>query len=1005
MTAPRVIADSLTLVRAADQLLVVVLLENLELVGAKLTPTGGGSGFLTLVLPAQHTAESTILTLDPVPPGPYANRVSGPSQLRYEIAPGTTIPYSVEGLLDWTNRTLVLDPRGAVSGGPYPTTAPTTSFVEMPQALYLSPGVGGRFVSQAQPRTFGTVTELWRMRLGRLRTVDGAPVVLEPPHTEVRVRAIWTDDHAADVPASIWLTAPHQTPDDEFPRLPTRLDQRHLVRAMGDHDMDAEYPAHEAATIDRLWLSLAGGWLSAAGSFSGPGVLAAWEQRVATGRDVHVRVAHRGWLAPFGHLASVIAVAERTFEVDTAGGVTAALRQRELLSVTPNRVDVASLAGAMPHAGRELPFRSVDLVSNVIVEISRSPVPDADDSVVFVPIHVGDGTPVLLDYTATDRTERQASFALSGVFVRADAAADDVAAAIDYYAASASADLRSTDLGGAPVAYADEPPGTEGDGKTTLSTWQMSFTLSQPTVTLPDGVAALVPAMETATVVDDNVDTLRGQDAEPFTVRMAQEWLTSGLDLDLNVALGFLDLDVPIVLPFSGDGSGITAPDLSVEQLTALIGPAVKLLNGGEWDPATALGDQALFMGSVQLEKLIATITNISGDTLAENGLPRFDITLHRPDPHALPDSLCISLTWQPPLKSFPETLLVAQDIDDSPFPAAAEGKLDFLVEHCIPLDNLGAEPATTVDVAVRNIMVQLPPPNPIIGVAFSKVRFYDPPDGSADVDVDIAAVRFLGALTFLDPIQEFLAGLGGGPRLDIRDDAVQADLTFPLPDISLGVLGITGLEVGTGLVIDLTGGPLRSAFNLGTRSDPFTLSVMGFGGSGSVELEASPHPVGIVRLELSLAFVIELSVDVVVAKGSLRASFGASLELTAIEVDGDVSADVTLGAFLDILGEVQVLGLISIVVQVLLTLEYTASTGLLVGEATVTASVDVGFIEKEVSFTISQEMALGDGDGARSALARSAMDGSGTTDAASGFATRFPTPQLWDSYCAAFAT
>ncbi len=1003
MTVPAgVTPDDIALVRATDQLLVTVVLEDLELVEAGLTPTGGDPGFLTLVLPPQHTVESIPEVLtgdpvpgDPVPTGPYAHRVAGASQLRFEIAPGVVIPYTVEGLLGWTDRTLVLDPRGAVSGSPYPTTEPTTTFLEMPQALYLSPGVDGRFVTQAQPRSFGTVTELWRMRLGRERTVDGTPVVLEPPHTEVRVRAIWTDDHEPTVPAEDW---PHVGP--EFPRLPSRDDQRYLVRAMGDHDMVEEYQAHEAATVKRLWLSLSGGWLTASGSFSGSGVVAAWAQRVATGRDVHVSVSYRGWLAPFGHVASVIVISERTFGVDTAGEVTAALHQREFLSVNPNSVDVGTLAGAMPYAGRELPFRNVDLVSNFTVEISRSSIPGtADDSIVFAPTHLADDAAVLFDYAATDRTERQQStFTMPGVFVRADATEADIAAVIGYYGGTDSLDLRTTDFGGQPIAYADEPPGTEGDGKTTLPTWGMSFTVAAPTVTLPDGVAALVPVMETAAVVDDKVDTLRGQDAEPFTVKMALVWLEHGLDLGVNVALGFLDLESPISLPFSGGGSGLTAPDLHVDQLTALLGPAVALVAGGEWDPAAALGEKALFMGSVQLAKLLDKI-NIGGDILEEHGLPRYDIELRRPDPHALPDALCISLTWNPPLRSFKDTLLVAQDIEDSPFPAKAEGELDFLLKHCIPLDDLDAEPETTIDVAVRNIMIQLPPPNPIIGVAFTKVRFLDPPDGPADVDVNIAAVRFLGSLTFLDPIQEFLAGLGGGPRLDIRDDAIEADLTFPLPDISLGVLGITGLEVGTGLIIDLTGGPLRAAFNLGTRSDPFTLSVMGFGGSGSVELEASPHPVGIVRLELSLAFVIELSVDVVVAKGSLRASFGASLELTAIIVDGEVSADVTLGAFLDILGEVQVLGLISIVVQVLLTLEYTASTGVLVGEATVTASVDVGFIEKEVSFTISQEMALGDSSGAWSARA---LDGPTTT--AGGFVTRFPTSRLWNQYCAAFA-
>ena len=999
MTAARVLGDVITVVRAVDQLLVSVILEDLELVEAGLTPTGDGPGFLTVVVPPQHTVES-IPAADPVPVGPYANRVSGPSRLRFEIAAGTVIPFTVEGLLGWTDRTLVLDPRATTSGGPFPTTEPTTTYVEMPQGLYLSPGRAGRFVTLAQPRTFGAITELWRLRLGREQTVDDTPVVVEPPDTTVGVRAIWTDDHEPTVPADDWTT----TPADEFPRLPTHLDQRHLVRAMGDHDMDEEYPNHEAAVATRLWLSLSGGWFAGSGTFSGSGVLAAWEQRVATGRDVHVRVAHRGWITPFGHVASVIEIADRTFLVDADGEVTAALRQREFLAVSPNTVDIATLAPAMAHAGRELPFGRIDLVSNFIVEIGQAVIPGvADDSAVFLPTDLSDGSPVLFDYAATDRTGvQQASFGLPGVFIRADAEPPDIAAVIDHYAGTDSADLRSTDLRGQPVAYADEPPGTEGDGKTTLPTFAMSFTLAEPTATLPDGIAALVPAMETAAVVDAKVDTLRGQDAEPFTVKLATEWLEDALDLDVNVALGFLDLDVPITLPFSGGGSGIAAPELTVQQLTALLGPAIKLAGVDEWDPAVALGgDQALFLGAVRLDELIDKI-NIGGDVLAERGLPSYDIELRRPDPEALPDELCISLTWNPPLRSFGDTLLVAQDpdIDDSPFPADAQGELDFLLKTCIPLDDLEAEPQNTVDVTVRNIMIQLPPPNPIIAVAFTKIRFLDPPDGPADVDVEIAAVRFLGALTFLEPIQEFLAGLGGGPRLDIRDDAIQADLTFPLPDISLGVLGITGLEIGTGLVIDLTGGPLRAAFNLGTRSDPFTLTVMGFGGSGSLELEASPHPVGIVRLELSLAFVLELSVDVVVAKGSLRASFGASLEVTATLVDGEVSADVTLGAFLDILGEVEVLGIISIVVQVLLTLEYTASTGLLVGEATVTASVDVAFIEKEVSFTISQEMALGDGSAARTAMTAAAT----SLEAAGGFVTRFPTKQLWAGYCAAFA-
>lgn len=975
-----------------------VVLDGLVLDGDELvTVDPGKPGRLVLVVPPQHTVEEIPGAV--VPGAPAANRVAGPSQLCTLVKPGTAIPFTVDGLLDWAGRDLLLDRRATSPRGPYPTTAPTDTFIEMPQGLYLSPARGARFDAVA-PTTFGSVTEAWRMRLGTPAGNAGHDVV-EPADGQ-KLRAIWTDGHQPTVSAEDWIVAV-----DEFDRLPTHADQRWLVRAMGDRDMDDEYPAHEPATVKRLWLSTLGGWLTTAGSWAGTGLVSAWEQRVVTGRDVLVRIAHRGWLTPFGHVAAVIQVAERTFVVDQRGNVTAALQQREFLSVGPNRVDLADVADAMPSAGRELPFTVVELVTNATIEITRETVPGVNTDAAFVPLDV-DGNELVFDYVGTDRTGATVDFRMPAVFVRVDAGAGEQLAVVSWYRNDDTAPRRRTDLGGQEVAFADEPADTAGEGRTSLPTFDLSFTLREPTGPVPDGFPDLVPAMASATVVDTRIDVLRGTDATPFEVTLGAQWLAAGLDPSGNVALGFLDLVEDITLPFRGGGAGLVAPDLRVGQLTALLGPSFDLAGpGSTWDPAAALGEGAKFLGSVLFEHVLRAF-DVGSDVRAEPGLPRLDVELHRPDPVALPDEVCLSLAWSPPLHSWGDTLLVAQDIEDSPFPAGARGRLDFLVRHCLPLDPLGSdpgEPAVTVDVSVANVMVQLPPPNPIIGVAFSTIRFLDPADGPPDVDVDVAAVRLMGALAFLDPLQELLEGLGGGPRLSIGDTEVQADLTFPLPDISIGVLGLSGLEIGTGLVVDLTGAPMRSAFNLGTREDPFTLSVLGFGGAGSLELEASPHPVGIARLELSLAFVLELAIDVVVAKGSLSASFGASLELTATSVDGEPSVDVVLTAFLDVVGEVQVLGLVSLMVQVELSLEYASATRLLAGEAAVQASVDVGFIEKEVSFSVRHEMELGDGSGRRAALAgaRAAPDSPGAP-ATDGFVARFPKPEPWAAYCAAFA-
>lgn len=216
-TRPELI-EAFTVARAANQLLVGVLLEKLEAVADGLTPVGPDSGHLTLLLPRRHLVEEIPGTA--VLPWPLVNRAAGGTQLRFDHLRNGD-PLHRRGALGWADRRLVLDPRGSVSGGPYPTDPPTTTSVELPQGLYLSPGPGGRFVSLALPRTCAGVTELWRMRLGRARTIDGVPTVVEPPFDEVRVRAIWTDEHEPTVPAADW-----DIPADEFLRLPTRGDQR-----------------------------------------------------------------------------------------------------------------------------------------------------------------------------------------------------------------------------------------------------------------------------------------------------------------------------------------------------------------------------------------------------------------------------------------------------------------------------------------------------------------------------------------------------------------------------------------------------------------------------------------------------------------------------------------------------------------------------------------------------------------------------------------------------------
>jgi hypothetical protein len=230
------------------------------------------------------------------------------------------------------------------------------------------------------------------------------------------------------------------------------------------------------------------------------------------------------------------------------------------------------------------------------------------------------------------------------------------------------------------------------------------------------------------------------------------------------------------------------------------------------------------------------------------------------------------------------------------------------------------------------------------------------------------------------------------------------------LPGFGIGVFSLTNLRFGMGVDIPFgSDDPVTTTLSLGTRDNPFTLTIMGIGGFGSLEIEAAPHPAGLVRIEVVVGVIIEIAIDVVVARGSLSAGFSLELEVEKKNVLNSASDEqeevdeVTVTAALDCVGEIEVLGLITITIEFLLALEYQVNNKLLIGSARVTVEVDVAIAKKSVSFGIRQEFDL-DQAGARPAGALAGRSAARAGAGALGFADRFVSPATWAQYCGAFA-
>src|SRR5262249_50675491 len=147
----------------------------------------------------------------------------------------------------------------------------------------------------------------------------------------------------------------------------------------------------------------------------------------------------------------------------------------------------------------------------------------------------------------------------------------------------------------------------------------------------------------------------------------------------------------------------------------------------------------------------------------------------------------------------------------------------------------------------------------------------------------------------------------------------------------------------------------VRVIVGFASREQPFGLTVSGFGGGGYVALEIAGDTVS--KLELSLEFGAMVALNFVIAKAEVHALGGVRF------VSGATSGSV-LEAYIRIGGSVQLLGLVTISVELRVTLRYSSSPRpKLAGEASLVIEFDLTLFSQTVTVSSGTYELIG-GDG-----------------------------------------
>lgn len=946
-------------------------------------------------------------TDDPLPaPGAVGERLAGDSRLVLRLpAAMTGIDYTAAALLDWSQLELVLAPVAAVVQGATPDPAPAIAVpgaletaIELPYRLMISPtALGGRlrpgWSHALQPVVHAGRAELWHTRLVRVRQArpTDPPRVSEASEADpLPLRALWSPDFVAGGPL------PSHTLDDEPFRSPmTARDRDQIVILTSGYDGyrqattagESAY-APQPVNAARLMLSALGGWLTSNGSWpegvfyryfpfipflpaqetAGDGPVAegpartlppapsartifpieftaaldlvAWRHVSTQGRDHYVRIVYAGYLYPFGHRASLVKVSERKVASSTPptqDSPVAWLRQRMFVVVREPQKNYAGAPFAF--AGREMPMGTVT--------IDTKTTPDIDPPV-FLPgssasfwIDVGPGHfPFKLK--GVDVSGHAVDFLAPLIFV-----SDSETSLAAVQAAHTADDLqRRAQVRGHNVAYAD-PAAGDTTFKTTALIFGAELTGSGP----PWVEAPFIPTLDRATVTIPSLTRLLGQQV-PVVIGFYAPYLASGLDAFAGVFAEIVS--GPPAIGFSADkAGGFATPNLSLTAVSArkgLISGEAALAAAGRIKPSDFFGavDARLF-GTIPLGNLIpvdpATLT---ADATINAPTIRNSLTPDRIHPTAM----VTKLAWQPAVQDFSAdpvkiefntdgqpselTLSVAitRQLDGSPASTQALGRLTFF-----RLSLLG-----------------------VVAIRLNQLQFTSKNGAKTIVVADLAntdAIVFEGPLSFVQTLADVLPpGLfgGQGPSIEATSKFLRVSYTLGLPPITCGVFSLQNIAILTALQLPWLDGKPAFEFGFAKRSKPFLVTVEIFGGGGFVHviLDAS----GIQMVEGAIEFGGNFAFDVGVASGGVHAMAGVYFQLKGTSA--------TLTGFIDIGGEVSVLGIISISLDLNLSLSWLHAPpkpDMIDGKATMTVSVHVLFFSASVSISVEKQFKAGAGD------------------------------------------
>lgn len=233
-----------------------------------------------------------------------------------------------------------------------------------------------------------------------------------------------------------------------------------------------------------------------------------------------------------------------------------------------------------------------------------------------------------------------------------------------------------------------------------------------------------------------------------------------------------------------------------------------------------------------------------------------------------------------------------------------------------------------------------------VITIDFARISFTAGSGVSKQFGVKVQGVKFDGALSFIQLLEDLLGNLGDGFGITLRPDGVTIAYQSPTFGVSAPAFTFSNISIGVRLDLYFTDQPMLLTVALATPEAMATVSAGVYGGCFYCSAGIDPKH-GIRTLEMALEMGAYLGISLGPIKGSVKFMVGLYYRRDdgSVTMTGYFVAEGTLSVWI-----------LSVSARLYMYVE--SKNSVVTGGCTVTYSVSLGFIHKDFSGSYSKTIA-----------------------------------------------